>query len=53
MDTAKCKEHAAECRRMARRAPNSRVQVILMDIARTWDRLAIEAEISATYDAQN
>ena len=53
MDTAECKEHAAECRRMAGRAPNSRMQVIMMDMARTWDRLAIEAEIGATYDVQN
>jgi hypothetical protein len=30
---------------MAERAPNSRVQFILTDMARTWDRLAIEAEI--------
>jgi hypothetical protein len=38
---------------MAVRAPNSRVQTILMDMARTWDRLAIEAEIGTTYGAQN
>jgi hypothetical protein len=30
---------------MAERAPNSRVQAILIDMARTWDRLALEAEI--------
>ena len=53
MDTVECKEHAAECRRMAVRAPSSRVQAILMDMARTWDRLAIEAEIGTTYGAQN
>jgi hypothetical protein len=28
---------------MADRAPNSRVQSILIDMARMWDRLAIEA----------
>jgi hypothetical protein len=31
---------------MADRAPNSRVQSILIDMARMWDRLAIEAEHS-------
>jgi ABC-type transport system involved in Fe-S cluster assembly fused permease/ATPase subunit len=31
---------------MAARAPNSRVQSILIDMARMWDRLAIEAEYS-------
>jgi hypothetical protein len=31
---------------MAECEPNLRVQSILMDMARTWDRLAIEAEIS-------
>jgi hypothetical protein len=29
---------------MAERAPNARVQGILIDIARTWMRLALEAE---------
>ncbi len=31
---------------MAARAPNSRVQSILIDMARMWDRLAIEADHS-------
>ncbi len=31
---------------MADRAPNSRVHSILIDMARMWDRLAIEAEHS-------
>jgi hypothetical protein len=31
---------------MAECEPNLRVQSILIDMARTWDRLAIEAEIS-------
>jgi hypothetical protein len=38
-----CRQHAIECRQMADRAPNSRVQSILIDMARMWDRLAIEA----------
>jgi hypothetical protein len=37
MSPAECKERAAECRRMAESEPNLR---------QTWDRLAIEAEIS-------
>ena len=43
---AECKEHAAQCRRMAEGEPNLRVQAIPTDMAKTWDRLAIEAEIS-------
>ena len=46
MSPAECKEHAAQCRRMAEGELNLRVQAILTDMARTWDRLAIEAEIS-------
>ena len=45
MSPVECKEQAAQCRRMAEGEPNLRVQAILMDMARTWDRLAIEAEI--------
>lgn len=41
---AECRDRAAECRQMAERAPNMRVQGILLDIARTWTRLALEAE---------
>jgi hypothetical protein len=41
-----CRQHAVECRLMADRAPNSRVQAILIDMARMWDRLAVEAEHS-------
>jgi hypothetical protein len=40
----RCRERAAECVQMAERAPNRRVQDILLDIARTWTRLAFEAE---------
>jgi hypothetical protein len=32
---------------MAEHAPNLRVRAILIDIARTWERLALEAEHSA------
>jgi hypothetical protein len=46
MRPVECKEQAAQCRRMAQGAPNLRVQAILMDMARTWDRLALETEIS-------
>jgi hypothetical protein len=46
MNLVECKEQAAQCRRMAEGEPNLRVQAILTDMARTWDRLAIEAEIS-------
>ena len=46
MSPAECKEHAAQCRRMAEGEPNLRVQAILTDMAKTWDRLAIEAEIN-------
>ena len=45
MSPVECKKQAAQCRRMAEGEPNLRVHAILMDMARTWDRLAIEAEI--------
>jgi len=44
MSPAECKERAAQCRRMAEGELNLRVQAILTDMARTWDRLAIEAD---------
>jgi hypothetical protein len=47
-----CRLHAVECRQMADRAPNSRVQSILIDMARMWDRLAIEAEHSNKTNAR-
>ena len=40
----KCRERALECREMADHAPNLRVQSILIDMSRTWTRLALEAE---------
>ena len=39
-----CRLRAAECEKMAEGAPNPRVQAILTDMARTWTRLAVEAE---------
>jgi hypothetical protein len=39
-----CRERSAECRAMAENAPNARVRAILIDMARTWARLALEAE---------
>jgi hypothetical protein len=50
MGSGECKEQAVQCRRMAEGEPNLRVQAILTDMARTWDRLAIEAEISQGAD---
>src|SRR6476619_5449140 len=44
MSPVECKEQAAQCRRMAEGELNLRVQAILTDMARTWDRLAIEAD---------
>jgi hypothetical protein len=40
----RCRVRAAECQRMAEQAPNARVRDILIDMARTWMRLALEAE---------
>jgi hypothetical protein len=37
-----CRERAAECREMARREPNPQVQAVLNDMARSWERLAIQ-----------
>ena len=39
-----CRDRAAECQRMAAHALNPRVRDILIDIAWTWTRLALEAE---------
>jgi hypothetical protein len=41
---SECRQRAADCRQMVERAPNARVQAILIDVARTWTRLALEAE---------
>jgi hypothetical protein len=39
-----CRLRAAECQKMASQAPSARVRDILLDMARTWTRLALEAE---------
>jgi len=41
IDVTECRELATECRQMADRAQTFRVRSILIDIARTWDRLAV------------
>jgi hypothetical protein len=40
---AECRERAAECRQMVEREQDFRRQNILLDIGRTWTRLALEA----------
>ena len=47
ISATECRERAAECRQMADREQSSRVQSILIDMARTWERLALEQEQSA------
>ena len=44
--SADCRCHGAECREMDERAPNVRVAAILIDMARIWERMAIEVEQS-------
>lgn len=44
-----CRKHAVECERMAERAANLRMQSILIDMARTWRRLALEVEQQSSY----
>jgi hypothetical protein len=39
-----CRDRAAECQQMAEHAPNARMRDILLDMGRTWTRLALEAE---------
>ena len=38
-----CRERAAECREMAKRELNAHVRTVLNDMARSWERLAIQA----------
>jgi len=38
------RRHSAECQRLAEQTSNARVKGILLDMARTWTRLALEAE---------
>ena len=47
ISAVECREHAIECRQMSERAPNMRVRNILIDMARGWERLALETEHSA------
>jgi hypothetical protein len=44
-----CRQHAFECQQMAERAANLRMQSILIDMARTWRRLALEVEQQSIY----
>jgi hypothetical protein len=39
-----CRLRSADCQRMAEHAPNPRIRATLTDMARTWTRLALEAE---------
>jgi hypothetical protein len=47
ISAGECREHAIECRQMSERAPNLRVRDILIDMARTWERLALETAHNA------
>jgi len=38
------RNRAYDCQSLAERAPNQRVRDILLDMSRTWTRLALEAE---------
>jgi hypothetical protein len=40
-----CRERATECRQMSEAASSLRVRDILIDMARTWERLALETSI--------
>jgi hypothetical protein len=44
-----CRQHAVECQRMAERVANLRMQSILIDMARTWRRLALEVKHQSSY----
>src|SRR5262245_47217179 len=37
-----CRERAAECREMAKRELNAHVRTVLNDMARSWERLALQ-----------
>jgi hypothetical protein len=39
-----CRRHSVECRKLAEHTSNVRMQGILLDMARTWTRLGLEAE---------
>jgi hypothetical protein len=40
-----CRLRASECQKMAEHAPTLAVRAALEDMAHTWNRLAVEAEI--------
>jgi hypothetical protein len=44
LNSLDCRLRAAECQKMADNDSNPRVQAVLRDMARTWTRLASEAE---------
>ena len=44
-----CRQHAVECERMAERAANLRMRSTLIDMSRTWQRLALEVEQQSSY----
>jgi hypothetical protein len=46
ISAVECREHALEFRQMSERAPSLRVRDILIDMARSWERLALETEHS-------
>jgi hypothetical protein len=48
-----CQQHAVECQRMAERVANLRMQSILIDMARTWRRLALEVEQQSSYQNES
>ena len=52
ISVVECREHAVECRQMSKRAPSPRVRDILIDMARSWERLALETEHSAPRSAK-
>jgi hypothetical protein len=52
INPVECRQYAVDCQRMAERAPNLRVKSILIDISRTWERLALETEQAAPKDEQ-
>ena len=47
ISAVECREHTAEYREMSERAPSLRVRDMLIDMARAWERLALETEHTA------
>ena len=46
ISAVECREHAVECRQMSERAPSPRVRDILIDMARSWERLGSKLSIA-------